>query len=111
MNTTTQQTLPPDSLVFCLFCMEDSAIIRISKAKMPYLDCPECKTRVFWNTAKAVRGYFVWCPDAINAIRAKRGLGPIDTAQRYADLKDTYGEFALRSLVAKRTRNITKPDN
>ena len=107
MNNT-QNIVPPDSLVFCLFCMEDSAIVRISKAKMPYLDCPECKTRVFWNTAKAVRGYFTWCPDAINAVRAKQGLDVIDSRARYDELKTTYGEFAIRSLVKKRTRNISQ---
>ena len=111
MSVPIADTVPGDSLVFCLFCVENSALIRISKARMPYLDCPECKTRVFWNTAKAVRGYFRWCPDAINAVRGLQGLEPVDERSRYEELKTIYGEFAIRSLVAKRTRRTAKHED
>jgi len=113
MSTTVQQTVPPDSLVFCLFCMEDTARVRISKARMPYLDCPECRTRVFWNSDRAVRGYFRWCPDAIRVVAqaTNADVDDIDTLRaRYDELEQTYGEFAKRSLVNKRARQTARHD-
>lgn len=104
---TIHEIVPPSSLVFCLFCLENSAVVRISKKRLPFLDCPECKTRVFWNTARGVRGYFIWAPDAHAAIRKKQGLPPLEGERaRYAELGQTYGDFTVRSLAAKAARTV-----
>lgn len=96
MSNTTPQASSHE--VFCPFCFQPVARIKLTKKGLPTLHCRYCGTRVFWHSALAVRGYFLMAPKAVNAYRELHGQEPLDLSH-YSVLKDTYVQHAERALA------------
>lgn len=90
----------PCHKVFCVYCLQNEAQIRLTKKGMPTLYCRACSTRTFFATAVAVRGYFSFTPAALDAYMRLHGREPLNLAPVYDQLKDTYGELADRAHLS-----------
>ena len=89
--------MSPSHEVYCPFCFQNVARIKLTKKGLPTLHCRYCGSRVFWHSAVAVRGYFLSAPNAVNAYRELVGQGPVDLSH-YNELKETYVALTERAL-------------